>query len=69
MVFTFTGISQVIALTFDKESPLRVSEGRTENIEIAKAFKTGRGNFHINNPSVPFRIDPSKKIFYVFLTY
>ncbi|KAM3926852.1 cadherin-related family member 4-like [Leptodactylus fuscus] len=55
-LFIFAGISQVIALNFDKESPLRLPEGKTENQEIAKAIGSGR-TYRIVN-SVPFNIDP-----------
>ncbi|XP_075715530.1 cadherin-related family member 4-like [Rhinoderma darwinii] len=62
ILFIFAEILGVIALTFDKESPFRLPEGRTENQEIARAISTGRRPFRINNAGVPFRIDPNTGI-------
>ncbi|XP_069813826.1 cadherin-related family member 4-like [Dendropsophus ebraccatus] len=62
-LFLFAGISQVIAaVTFDKESPVRLPEGRTENQEVVRAFSTSRRTFHIGTAGVPFTIDPSSGI-------
>ncbi|XP_072003377.1 cadherin-related family member 3-like [Engystomops pustulosus] len=58
--FIFEVITHIIALNFDKESPLRLPEGRTENQEIARAIRS-RSTFQIGN-SVPFRIDPNSGI-------
>ncbi|XP_069621251.1 cadherin-related family member 4-like [Ranitomeya imitator] len=55
-LFLFASICPVIAVTFDKETPVRLPEGKTENQEIAKASGAGRV-FRIDDPSVPFRID------------
>ncbi|XP_056425829.1 cadherin-23-like [Hyla sarda] len=57
------GLFQVIAVvTFDKVSPVRLPEGKTENQEIIRAFTTGRGTFRIDTRGAPFRIDPNSGI-------